>query len=230
MPGAAKYIVLLEHVTGRVVTVSSTGHRLGSIDSAASTSMTSTGSASPTGPDVPTGSPSSPTPLFTAELQRRLSAAGSAVLATAAHPGYAATNLRFHSQRRAFDLLGAIGNRRLVQDEDGGALPTLYAAVADVPGNSFAGPSGFMEQRGAPKLVGRSQGRQGHGRGTPPLGGLRGVDPASVSSPVSQRQRSSRFELRRSRVASAPSATERVRSAAAIFLRGWGGSGSTKND
>ena len=35
-------------------------------------------------------------------------------------------------------------------------LPTLYAAVADVPGNSFAGPGGFMEQRGAPKLVGRS--------------------------------------------------------------------------
>jgi hypothetical protein len=44
----------------------------------------------------------------------------------------------------------------LAQDENGGALPTLYAAVADVPGNSFAGPGGFMEQRGAPKLVGRS--------------------------------------------------------------------------
>jgi hypothetical protein len=28
--------------------------------------------------------------------------------------------------------------------------------VADIPGNSFAGPGGFMEQRGAPKLVGRS--------------------------------------------------------------------------
>jgi hypothetical protein len=54
------------------------------------------------------------------------------------------------------DLIGAIGNRLLAQDENGGALPTLYAAVADVPGNSFAGPGGFMEQRGAPKLVGRS--------------------------------------------------------------------------
>jgi NAD(P)-dependent dehydrogenase (short-subunit alcohol dehydrogenase family) len=94
--------------------------------------------------------------LFTAELQRRLTAAGSAVLATAAHPGYASTNLQFHSQRRSFDLLSAIGNRLLAQDENGGALPTLYAAVADIPGNSFAGPGGFMEQRGAPKLVGRS--------------------------------------------------------------------------
>jgi hypothetical protein len=44
----------------------------------------------------------------------------------------------------------------LAQDEDGGALPTLYAAVADIPGDSFAGPGGFMEQRGAPRLVGRS--------------------------------------------------------------------------
>jgi hypothetical protein len=93
-------------------------------------------------------------------LQRRLTAAGSAVLATAAHPGYAATNLQFHSQRRSMDLMGAIGNRLFGQDEDGGALPTLYAAVAEIPGNSFAGPRGFMEQRGAPELVGRSAAAQ----------------------------------------------------------------------
>jgi hypothetical protein len=48
----------------------------------------------------------------------------------------------------------------LAQDEDGGALPTLYAAVADIPGNSFAGPGGFMEQRGPAKLVGRSKAAQ----------------------------------------------------------------------
>ena len=54
------------------------------------------------------------------------------------------------------DIVSALGNRVLAQDEDGGALPTLYAATADVPGDSFAGPGGFMEQRGAPKLVGRS--------------------------------------------------------------------------
>ena len=44
----------------------------------------------------------------------------------------------------------------IAQDDKGGSLPTLYAAVADIPGNSYAGPSGFMEGRGAPKLVGRS--------------------------------------------------------------------------
>ena len=98
--------------------------------------------------------------LFTAELQRRLTAVGSPVLATAAHPGYAATNLQFHSGRRSLDLLSAVGNHLLAQDENGGALPTLYAAVAEVPGNSFAGPGGFLEQRGAPKLVGRSSAAQ----------------------------------------------------------------------
>ena len=34
------------------------------------------------------------------------------------------------------------------------------AAVADIPGDSYAGPGGFMEQRGAPKLVGRSKAAQ----------------------------------------------------------------------
>ena len=79
------------------------------------------------------------------------------MLATAAHPGYAATNLQFHSGRRALDLLSVVGNRLIAQDEQAGALPTLYAAVADIPGDSFAGPGGFLEMRGAPKLVGRSK-------------------------------------------------------------------------
>jgi NAD(P)-dependent dehydrogenase (short-subunit alcohol dehydrogenase family) len=144
--------LLLEHVTGRVVTVSSTGHRIGAIDF----------------DDLnwerrrykawrAYGQSKLANLLFAAELQRRLTASGSTVIATAAHPGYAATNLQFHSGRRSMDVINRIGNRLLAQDEDGGALPTLYAAVADVPGNSFAGPGGFMEQRGAPKLVGRSK-------------------------------------------------------------------------
>ena len=42
------------------------------------------------------------------------------------------------------------------QDPDHGALPVLYAAVADVPGNSFAGPSHLAHMRGAPALIDRS--------------------------------------------------------------------------
>ena len=143
--------LLLEHVTGRVVTVSSTAHRFGRIDF-----EDLNWERKPYNAWRAYGQSKLANLLFTAELQRRLTAAGSDVLATAAHPGYAATNLQSHSQRRSLDLLMAISNRLFAQDENGGALPTLYAAVADIPGNSFAGPGGFMERRGAPKLVDRS--------------------------------------------------------------------------
>jgi NAD(P)-dependent dehydrogenase (short-subunit alcohol dehydrogenase family) len=143
--------LLLDRVTVRVVTVSSTGHRMGRIDF-----DDLNWEHKPYKAWRAYGQSKLANLLFTSELQRRLTAAGSPVLATAAHPGYAATNLQFKSERRVLDVVGVVGNRLFAQDEDGGALPTLYAAVADVPGDSFAGPGGFMEQRGAPKLVGRS--------------------------------------------------------------------------
>ncbi len=143
--------LLLEHVTGRVVTVSSGAHRFGRID------FEDLGwERKPYRPWRAYGQSKLANLLFTAELQRRLSAAGSPVLATAAHPGYSATNLQFHSGRRGLELLSTLGNRVIAQDEHGGALPTLYAAVADVPPNSYSGPDGLMELRGKPKLVGRS--------------------------------------------------------------------------
>jgi NAD(P)-dependent dehydrogenase (short-subunit alcohol dehydrogenase family) len=147
--------LLLEHVTGRVVTVSSTGHRLGRIDF-----DDLNWERRPYRVWRAYGQSKLANLLFTAELQRRLTEVGSPVLATAAHPGYAATNLQFHSGNRWMDMINVAGNRLLAQDADGGALPTLYAAVAEVPGNSFAGPGGFMEQRGAPKLVSRSKAAQ----------------------------------------------------------------------
>ncbi|HUB75016.1 MAG TPA: oxidoreductase [Solirubrobacteraceae bacterium] len=144
--------LLLEHVRQRVVTVASGAHRLGSID------FDDLGwERKPYRAWSAYGQSKLANLLFTSELQRRLSAAGSPVIATAAHPGYAATNLQFHSQRRSFDLLSSVGNRLVAQHADAGALPTLYAAVADVPGDSYAGPSRLFESRGAPKLVGRSR-------------------------------------------------------------------------
>ena len=147
--------LLLEHVTGRVVTLSSGAYRIGRIDF-----EDLNWERRPYNAWRAYGQSKLANLLFTAELQRRLTAAGSAVLATAAHPGYAATNLQSHSQRRSLDLLMAISNRLFAHDANGGALPTLYAAVADIPGNSFAGPGGFMGQRGAPKRVGRSAAAQ----------------------------------------------------------------------
>ncbi len=144
--------LLLERVTGRVVSVASGAHRMGSIDL-----DDPNWERRPYSAWRAYGQSKLANLLFTAELQRRLTDAGSEVLATAAHPGYAATNLQFHSGRRALDLLSVLGNRVIAQDEQAGALPTLYAAVADVPGNSYAGPDGRLEMRGKPKLVGRSK-------------------------------------------------------------------------
>jgi NAD(P)-dependent dehydrogenase (short-subunit alcohol dehydrogenase family) len=77
--------------------------------------------------------------LFTKELQRRLKAAGSAVKAHAAHPGYSATNLQGNTgsavQDRAMQALN-----RFVTDADFGARQTLYAVSQDLPGDSFVGP------------------------------------------------------------------------------------------
>ena len=150
--------LLLEHVTGRVVTVSSTGHRAGRIDF-----DDLNWERRPYRAWRAYGQSKLANLLFTSELQRRLTEVGSPVLATAAHPGYAATNLQFHSGHRWMNMINEVGNRVLAQDADSGALPTLYAAVADVPGNGFAGPGGFMQQRGAPKLVSRSKAAQDAG-------------------------------------------------------------------
>ncbi|MFE7229958.1 oxidoreductase [Streptomyces sp. NPDC057596] len=92
--------------------------------------------------------------LFTHELARRLAATGSDVVAAAAHPGYAATNLQTAGPRaegrRTAERLMEAGNRVLAQPAEAGALPTLYAATAPgVRPDSFHGPS-FAMWRGAP--------------------------------------------------------------------------------
>jgi len=95
--------------------------------------------------------------LFMAELQRRLDEAGSPVRSVGAHPGWAATNLQSRSGNRVEDALMTVGNGLFAQSGDMGAEPTLYAATADVPGNSYVGPDGRFELRGHPTLVGRSK-------------------------------------------------------------------------
>ncbi|MDV3129041.1 oxidoreductase [Mycobacterium sp. 21AC1] len=91
--------------------------------------------------------------LFTSELQRRLTASGSPVLAVAAHPGYSATNLQGHSGNRLGSKLATAGNR-LATDAAFGARQTLYAVSQDVPGDSFIGPR--FGQFGPSQPVGRS--------------------------------------------------------------------------
>jgi len=147
--------LLLEQVTGRVVNVSSTAHRFGQIDF-----EDLNWERKPYRAWRAYGQSKLANMLFTAELQRRLTEASSSVMAMAAHPGYASTNLQFHSGKKLQDVFSVVSNRLLGQNEEGGALPTLYAATAEIPANSFAGPGGFMEQRGPAKLVGRSAAAQ----------------------------------------------------------------------
>lgn len=93
--------------------------------------------------------------IFSLELQRRASAAGTDLLSLAAHPGYSATNLQFAGPAAFYEkAFMAVANKVYAQSADMGALPTLYAAtMPDIPGGSFIGPDGFMEGRGHPKIV-----------------------------------------------------------------------------
>lgn len=92
--------------------------------------------------------------LFCFALARRAAAADSPLRSLAAHPGYAATNLQFAGPARFYEkAVMAVTNHVIAQSAEMGALPSLYAAVADVPSGSFIGPDGFLEQRGHPKVV-----------------------------------------------------------------------------
>ena len=140
--------LLLGRITDRVVTMSSTAHRNGRIDledlNWERRRYQRWGAY---------GQSKLANLLFTYELQRQLTAAGSTRKALAAHPGYAATNLQFHTDSFQ-DRAMAVTNRLFAQSAQMGALPALYAATfLSVPGGSYVGPDGPFEQRGHPKIV-----------------------------------------------------------------------------
>lgn len=95
--------------------------------------------------------------LFMAELQRRLTAAGSTLRVTGAHPGSTATGITGHTGSRAKSWVGSWGHRLAGMPAWKGALTILFAATMDVPGNTFIGPGGFLEMTGWPTAVGRSR-------------------------------------------------------------------------
>ncbi|WNM34994.1 oxidoreductase [Streptomyces sp. Li-HN-5-11] len=140
--------VLLATPGARVVTVSSMMHALSNIDPA------DLGSERRYRRWTAYARSKTANLLFTHELARRLRAAGVDVVAAAAHPGYAATNLQTAGPRaegrRVAERLMTAGNRVFAQSAEAGALPTLYAATAPgVRPDSFTGPSLAM-WRGAP--------------------------------------------------------------------------------
>jgi protochlorophyllide reductase len=99
--------------------------------------------------------------LFTFELDRRARAAGRNLLAVAAHPGFADTELAANTARMysagPFARVVRWGAKLIAQDVDAGALPQLYAATApDVRSGEYFGPTSFGETRGAPGRVAAS--------------------------------------------------------------------------
>jgi NAD(P)-dependent dehydrogenase (short-subunit alcohol dehydrogenase family) len=96
--------------------------------------------------------------LFAYELHRRLDARGVDVRSVACHPGYTATNLLVTGARMEqatfSELLFRWADATLAQPAEMGALPTLFAAVAEeVRGGDYIGPDGLLELYGHPVKV-----------------------------------------------------------------------------
>lgn len=94
--------------------------------------------------------------MFAFELDRRLRVAEpqeARIMSVAAHPGVANTNLFQTGEHMAIERLvrrgigAAIG--ALLNSEEQGAVPTLFAATAPgAAGGGYYGPQGFQEMRG----------------------------------------------------------------------------------
>ena len=96
--------------------------------------------------------------LFLFELDRRCREQRVPVKGLAAHPGYSSTGLmgtgRNTGDRMRFTatilqaVFAAVG-----QPASLGALPTLMAATADLPGSTYIGPRGLLQMKGEPRIV-----------------------------------------------------------------------------
>jgi NAD(P)-dependent dehydrogenase (short-subunit alcohol dehydrogenase family) len=126
--------LLLPKISERVVTVSSMMHLLGHI------SLKDLNFKSrPYSGWLAYGQSKLANLLFTKDLQRRLSVAGSPVRALVAHPGYSATELQGRTGNPLGDKFWTAANR-IATTADFGARQTLYAVSQDLPGNTFVGP------------------------------------------------------------------------------------------
>jgi NAD(P)-dependent dehydrogenase (short-subunit alcohol dehydrogenase family) len=99
--------------------------------------------------------------MFVFELDRRARAQGLPVKGLAAHPGYSATGLMGTGRntgntrerlRRSASIMQAVFELA-GQPPELGALPTLMAATADLPGSTYVGPSGPGQMKGHPRIV-----------------------------------------------------------------------------
>jgi NAD(P)-dependent dehydrogenase (short-subunit alcohol dehydrogenase family) len=136
----------------RIVTVSSHMHRMGRLhpDDVAGAAFRSTW--------VAYGTSKLANLLFTAELDRRLRAAGLPTVAVAAHPGWTRSNLAgsgaaLGSSRVRRKLARAVGST-FGQSAAGGALPVLCAATStSVHAGQYVGPAHLFGMYGPPRMA-----------------------------------------------------------------------------
>lgn len=140
--------LLLPQITDRLVTLSSTAHEIGKINLEDLSFENRRYSRWPA-----YGQSKLANLMFAYELQRKLDAVGSDLKSHACHPGYASTNLQSHTGSALQNGIMWFGNHTIAHSAEMGALPTLYAAVEDLPGGSYVGPDGFRQMRGYPKVV-----------------------------------------------------------------------------
>jgi NAD(P)-dependent dehydrogenase (short-subunit alcohol dehydrogenase family) len=94
--------------------------------------------------------------LFAKELDRRARLAHSKLISLAVHPGVSTTNI--FANGPGANSLKALVVRLLapvmMQNDEAGALPTLYAATSpSAHGGEYIGPDGFQELKGSPAVV-----------------------------------------------------------------------------
>ena len=147
--------LLLPRLTDRVVVVGSASHRSGDLDV-----DDLSGSAAATGPTRRTPSPSWPTCCSSPSSSGGSPRPARRCARPGAHPGYTSTGIQGGTGNRAFTWLSDLGNALLGMPPWQGALPTVYAATMDVPGNTYVGPHRARELNGWPTLVGRSTRRR----------------------------------------------------------------------
>jgi NAD(P)-dependent dehydrogenase (short-subunit alcohol dehydrogenase family) len=143
-------VLLLPHISTRVVTVSSQAERMGRLDLSDPNWQRRPYNAARAYADSKLANL-----VFTAELDRRLRAGSSPVRALAAHPGLVTTAIYddpHRTRRGVWDrLLPVLG-----QDAEHGALPVLLAVTGDLPGGTFTGPRHLAHMRGGAQVIGRS--------------------------------------------------------------------------
>jgi len=140
---ALLYPLLKETPNSRIVTLSSLVYRLGAID------YNNLKLEKNYDPNREYAQSKLGNLLFTLELERRITQTGDAVLSVASHPGVTGTNLsRYLTQD---DITGIIEVYGELMEPWQGALPSLYAAVAeDISGGDYIGPDQDGGLRGYP--------------------------------------------------------------------------------